>query len=339
MARNYYLAVNPLDNTKKAPCSLLDLVFHPHKQNTKLSYHVSMLSYYTLDVLYELDQEMVVHQGALNEFIQTALDNFHAKQHLTTDHLIIKITITDKLSGDNFSVAYISLENSIRSVIGECDFCSRLDNFKKLFQGLTDQGVSLFFFSEGCRDIFSGPVKFVEGVPITPVKRYWYSIRSELERDLGLSFLGCAPNNAQGNGLSFGVEAYVVNHHRHHIVTWAPLQLTQVENGSGAVKVVVQVGQERVSLIGVHMPLDFKRGREDNTLRFAVEGLRDHVNKYPVDIIFGDFNSIAWRYDLIKETLNNCSLVADDKWPTFFPSFCDAEAKEEITESVTSLIV
>ena len=51
MSREYYLAVNPHDHSKKAPCSLLDLVLHPHKQNANVDYRISMLSYYNLDII------------------------------------------------------------------------------------------------------------------------------------------------------------------------------------------------------------------------------------------------------------------------------------------------
>lgn len=338
MARNYYIAHNPLDSTKIAPSSLLDLILHPHKQNKKVHYHVSMLSYYNLEVVYELNGDVKVHHQALNDLIHTAIECFHKQEHPNTDHLIIKVTITDPITSEHITLVYVSLESSIRSVIAGVGFCTRLPNFKKLFAQLIDQGVSLFFFSEGCRDVVTKrPVLNDKGVQIVDVQRYWYSIRRELEDDLGLYFIGCAPNVAQGDGLSFGMEAYIVRTQRHRVLTWAPLQLSS-EEGSGAMKVVVQLGAEQVALIGVHMPLDFKRGPKDNALRGALEGLRKHIDGYAVDLVFGDFNTIMWRYDLVKEILDNCTLIADDTYPTFFPSFCDAESKEKNSYPITDIM-
>lgn len=236
-----------------------------------------------------------------------------AKTYTTTDHCPIVM----KIGGINY--VYVSLDNSVRANGCGHPLKNRLPSLCELVRNLITEieGECIIFFSESCRPSFDG-----SNIANRINEMTWFEIRTQIEIQCSLYYLGESTNNDDLSGMSFGVSAFCTGLIKPHIHSILPRKILTEGFGSGAVGVKTKNGN---CVWGIHFPLDFKSKGADNLGAKAMVNLCSMMKSMGNCCAFGDFNTIpGFIADTIKASIDSefKFVIVDDK-PTFFGSFYD----------------
>lgn len=342
----YLVGANPSNPKLMGVAACLDnfLVRNDSVASSNLKIRMTMNSWIDLSEIFSVDiSNVITNVSNFKKFSETVVENFQNKIHETTDHLILMIHLETN-GGDTTSIAFVSLENSVRSTASGVDFGDRWPVFLKLFSLLKEHNVQFIFASEAGRDVFDGVVKFTpdKKTLLTLVKRKWTDMIQELEEVTGFKQICLSMNNDNtfdGKVLSFGVALFVLDGKK---VSAEEVHFHPKNSfGSGFVKLKITLDESTsITIMGVHFPLNFAKDEKENPLTDVSEQLNKFAFENEVDIIFGDFNTIISnfdRFDVVKDRMTNFEMVVPKKCPTFFSSWCDNEVPVEDIPSLSSI--
>jgi hypothetical protein len=331
----YLIGRNPLNAKEIGIGSSLDnLLANPRFIDALMSgkVRISFLSPYDLSELYRVSANgTTVNTENFKLFGETVLFRFQNKIHETTDHLIIQIQINPD-SQDQINIAYLSLENSVRSTNAGCDFGDRWPAFERLFEKFKENNIHFVFGSEAGRDIFAGNVQFTPDrkTLLTPVKTKWAVIRSNVAK-LGYNEVGISMNNDDEYGpdravVSFGLVGWALDGFTGYRGV-IEIHKTPINSfGSGSLQVTFGYGNDEFTVVAVHFPLNFAKGESENPLTDLMPQLNAYAVENKVDLLFGDMNTVVSNFDrylTVKEGMKDYELLMENTYPTFFSSFYD----------------